>query len=348
MARSPTRAREAKKSVMRTCEYLRSLAYVAVGATALTVWAAPASALDPATIQGQDGSRPLTSQDIILPPGAAARGAAAMAPALAAPGAAALPLLNRALPPPAATPADQQALHGGEVDPFAVGTRLYYLGKKDEAAEQLRRAAEAGHPIAMWKLGRMYETGDGVPEDHAKAFEYFSQVARGQFEEGGAGRHAPPPFMASAFTAIGSYYLSGIDNSIVKPNAEKAREVFTYAASYFGDPEAQYQLGRLYLATEEGAKRDPRQAARWLYEAAKKNHIAAQAELGQLLFVGDELVPRRVVQGLMWLTVARQRIDEVKDDWIRDAQEQAFSIASDGERRQAVKLAQDWIARNGR
>lgn len=334
---------------MRTCEYLRSLARLAVGATTLAVLATPAAALDPATIQGQDGSRPLTSEDLLpTAPGAAARGAAAMAPALAAPGAAAVPLMNRPAAPGAQVPADQRAATTGEADPFAVGTRLYYLGKKDEAAEQLRRAAEAGHPIAMWKLGRMYEAGDGVPEDHAKAFEYFSQVARGQFEEGGAGRHAPPPFMASAFTAIGSYYLSGIDNSAVKPNTDKAREVFTYAASYFGDPEAQYQLGRLYLMVDESTKRDPRQAARWLYEAAKKNHIAAQAELGRLLFIGDELVPRRVVQGLMWLTVARQRIESVEDDWIRDAQEQAFSIASDAERRQAVKLAQDWIARNGR
>jgi uncharacterized protein len=36
--------------------------------------------------------------------------------------------------------------------------------------------------------------------------------------------------------------------------------MFAYAASYFGDPDAQYQLERLYL---DGSPSDPRQASRW-------------------------------------------------------------------------------------
>jgi hypothetical protein len=230
------------------------------------------------------------------------------------------------------------------VDPFRDGTRLYYSGKKDEAAEQLRRAAESGHPIAQWKLGRMYSEGDGVPADDLKAFEYFSRVAKDHGEEPPSSAQAP--FVASAYVALGSYYITGIDNSAVKPNTSKAREIFTYAASYFGDADAQFHLGRLLLDQGGSADRDPRQAARWLNSAAKKGHAGAMALLGQLLFAGDEAVPRRAVQGLTWLTIARERAGTAEEEWIRDAQEQAFSVASEQERRQAVQAAQTWLSRN--
>src|ERR1700741_4763590 len=38
----------------------------------------------------------------------------------------------------------------------------------------LQYAAEGGHPVAQWKLGRMYANGDGVAQDDLRAFEYFS------------------------------------------------------------------------------------------------------------------------------------------------------------------------------
>ena len=71
---------------------------------------------------------------------------------------------------------------------------------------------------------------------------------------------------------LGSYYLVGIPNSEVKPDPARAREMFSYAASYFGDPDAQYHLGRMYL-DGEGIAKDPKQAGRWLFTAASKGAI---------------------------------------------------------------------------
>jgi tetratricopeptide (TPR) repeat protein len=229
-------------------------------------------------------------------------------------------------------------------DAFRAGTRLYYQGDRKQAIEQLRRAAENGHPIAQWKLGRIYQTGDGVPANDAKAFEFYNQVANNHADDSPGSPQAA--FVASAFVALGTYYLKGIDNTAVRPNIDKAREIYTYAASYFGDADAQFSLGRLYLDADS-SERDPKQAARWLRVAARKGHPGAQAMLGQLLFTGDEDVPRRPAQGLMWLTVARANAHGNTDDWIRDAQEQAFSVASESERRQGVAQAQDWIAKSG-
>ena len=61
--------------------------------------------------------------------------------------------------------------------------------------------------------------------------------------------------------------------------------MFAYAASYFGDSDAQYQLGRLFFEGKgKGIVRDPRQAVRWLSLAANKGQYEAQALLGNILF----------------------------------------------------------------
>jgi TPR repeat protein len=243
----------------------------------------------------------------------------------------------RALDPAAAPPAD-----ASPVEFFREGTKAYFAGDKAKAVDAYGFAADLGHPVAQWKLGRMYQDGDGVAENDLKAFELFSEVANAHADD--APQSPQAPFVASAFVQLGTYYLNGIQDSAIEPNVTRARELYTYAASYFGDADAQFQLARLYLevAPEE---RDPKLAARWLKLAAKKGHHGAQAMLGQMLVEGNG-VKRNVVAGLMWLTVARSNAP-VEDDWIREEQEQAFSLASEKERRKATEMAEAWISTNG-
>src|SRR5262249_5033262 len=99
--------------------------------------------------------------------------------------------------------------------------------------------------VAQWKVGRMYASGDGVPQDDQRAFAYFNQIANTHPDE--APGTAQARMVANAFVALGHYYLKGIPNTAIVPDATRAREMFSYAASYFGDADAQYQLGRLYL-----------------------------------------------------------------------------------------------------
>src|SRR3954468_1242369 len=153
----------------------------------------------------------------------------------------------------------------------------------------LQYAAEDGHPVAQWKLGRMYADGDGVARDDLRAFEYFSRIANAHAEDNPSAPQAP--IVAGAFVALGHYYLDGIPNTKVKADAERAREMFSYAASYFGNADAQYDLARLYL-NGTGMPRDPKYGARWLGLAAQKGQHQAQAMLGQMLFSGDQL-PRQ-------------------------------------------------------
>jgi uncharacterized protein len=150
--------------------------------------------------------------------------------------------------------------------------------------------------IAQWTLGRMYADGDGVKRDDFRAFEYFRGIADAHADE--APDTPQGRLVAGAFVALGNYYLEGIPETSIMPDTDHARDLFTYAATYFGDPDAhnQYRLGRLYLDGNSGLK-DLKLAVRWLSLAANKGQHQAQAVLGEMLLNG-EYVPRQVARGL--------------------------------------------------
>ncbi|MGY2047301.1 tetratricopeptide repeat protein [Methylobacterium sp. JK268] len=224
------------------------------------------------------------------------------------------------------------------------GVRDYNAGDKEGAARALEYAAGQGHALALWKLGRMYAEGDGVPHDDLKAFEFFSKIADENADEGPDSANAT--VVASAFTAIGRYFLEGIKDSYVQPNVERAYEMFNYAASYYGDPNAQYNLARLYL-DGTGVAQDTRQAARWFNLAAEKGHPAAQALLGQMLMNGQG-VPVQRARGLAWLTLARDAAEGPKDQWIVTLQEQALATANDRDRAEAQSQVDGFYRRSAR
>jgi uncharacterized protein len=209
-------------------------------------------------------------------------------------------------------------------------------GDKAKALTALQYAADQGHLAAQWKVGRMYAAGDGVPRDDQRAFVYFSQIANTHPEETPGTTQAR--IVANAFVALGRYYLTGIPNSTVVQDAARAREMFAYAASYFGDPDAQYQLGRLYL---DGTPSDPHQAARWFQLAATKGDCRAEAVLGDMLFQGQR-VPRQAARGLMWLTLGRDCAG-LEENWIKPLYDNAFHRASDDERAMALVYLEGWL-----
>jgi len=94
----------------------------------------------------------------------------------------------------------------------------------------------------------------------------------------------------------------------------------------------------------QGGDQNARQAARWFKLAARKGHVGAQAEFGHMLYEGTG-VERRPVEGLMWLSVAR--LSTPGDPVIQTYHEQAFATAGEGDRRQAIAMAEAWIAHNG-
>jgi TPR repeat protein len=226
------------------------------------------------------------------------------------------------------------------VDAFISGTKALLAGEKAKALPSLEYAAENGHALAQWKLARMYAEGDGVPQNDLRAFEYFRSIADSHADDNPATPQSR--FVANAFVALGHYYLDGIPKTAIKADPVRAREMFSYAASYFGDPEAQYYLGRIYL-DGTGAPRDAKQAARWLGLSAHKGQYQAQALLGAMLFSGEQ-VPRQAARGLMWLTLAKDGCPNEHQPWVNKLYDAAFAQATEDERALGLVYLQRWVA----
>jgi TPR repeat protein len=225
------------------------------------------------------------------------------------------------------------------VQPGVVAKKTVAPAPDASSFTSLQYAAEGGHPIAQWKLGRMYAEGDGVAQDDLRAFEYFSRIANNHADDSPSAPQAT--VVANAFVALGRYYLSGIPNSKIKADPERAREMFSYAASYFGNADAQYDLARLYLKSAGASRDDFRYGARWLGLAAQKGQHQAQALLGQMLFNGDQL-PRQPARGLMWLTLASENATP-DEGWIRDSYAKAMAKASQDDKTSAFQMLEHWI-----
>src|SRR6266446_5870720 len=209
---------------------------------------------------------------------------------------------------------------------FRSGTQALRQGRADQAVAELEYAAEQGIPGSMWKLGRMYADGDGVPMNKGRAYDYFKRLTVAYGNDSAGTPYAP--FVSKAFVNLGQYYFEGIPGTITA-DPLRAREAFGYAASYFGDAEAQYYLGRMYLSGKGGQK-NAKEAARWLSLAADKGDPRAQALLGEMLFKGHE-VPRQGARGLFWLIIAKDGAGP-DEGWIADMYTNALAQANENDR----------------
>ncbi len=214
---------------------------------------------------------------------------------------------------------------------FQFGFSAYKSGHKDQAVEAYRFAAEKGQIGATWKLARMYAEGDGVARDDYEAFKFFTEIADQDVEPG----TPEESYMSDALVALGSYWKSGIPGSPVEANPAAAQQYYMRAAANYRNPNAQYEMGKMFL-TGEGVKKNIRQAGRWLQLAAEKGHAGAQATLGNLLFESG-----KVVRGLAMMTAALERAAPPDRVWIRGMQEEAFALADETDRRTAIALAED-------
>ena len=84
---------------------------------------------------------------------------------------------------------------------FRSGAQSLKAGETAKAVQSLEYAAENGHALAQWKLGRMYAEGEGVAQNDFKAFEYFRRIADSHADDNPDTPQAR--FVANAFVALG-------------------------------------------------------------------------------------------------------------------------------------------------
>ena len=241
----------------------------------------------------------------------------------------------------ATIPADGTAMDAAQ----AMASAMDGAGGGISSSEQiaaLQDAAAAGDPMAQWQLGLMYESGEGVAQDKAKAFGYFAQIADQHADA--APRGTESDIVAHSFVKMGEYYKDGLPEAGIAKDEDQSIKLLMHAASYFGDADAQYRVGEMYLDKNELGD-NPIQSARWLSLAAKKGYAPAQAKLGDILFNGNGGLKANRAEGLMWLSVANQAATGTVDaGWIGDLLNADMSVASPDERKRGTDMADQLAA----
>ncbi len=153
------------------------------------------------------------------------------------------------------------------------------------------KAAEQGDASAMYMLGMMYASGQGVPQDYKKAaLWYYKASERGN---------------ALAQYRLGVMYANGDG---VTQSYEDAVAWYRKAAEQ-GNAMAQFNLGAKY-ASGQGVPQDYKEAASWYSKAAEQGLANAQNNLGVLYFNGQG-VPRNMMLAYKWVSLA-----DAAGDWM--------------------------------
>jgi TPR repeat protein len=134
---------------------------------------------------------------------------------------------------------------------FAKGASAYRKGDFETAAQEWRPLAEQGDARAQYFLGRIYDNGEGIPEDDAEAVRWYRLAA----EQGDA--------RAQYF--LGRIYDNGEG---VRVDDVEALRWYRLAADQ-GDTGAQSVLGVMY-ARGEGVLKDYVSAHMW-FNIARAN-----------------------------------------------------------------------------
>ena len=143
----------------------------------------------------------------------------------------------------------------------------YNNGDYIRAMQLWRPLAEHGDANAQLQMGYMYDTGQGVEQNHATAAGWYRQAA----DQGNAW----------AQSNLAALYEAGLGMPVDKAGAL----VWYRKAAEQGNPTAQASVGRMYQYGI-GAPKDYAAAADWYRKAADQNDPTAQTGLGALYAFG--------------------------------------------------------------
>jgi TPR repeat protein len=143
------------------------------------------------------------------------------------------------------------------------GRAAYASGDYKAAIGHWEALIKEGRPEGLFFLGVMYAEGKGVAQDHAKAFELYTEAAEKDF--------------APAQYNLANQYATGEG---VKQDFSKAEYWWTKAAER-GLMPAQENLGNMYYYAASGEK-NAVLARKWLTLAAAQGSTAARQTLARL------------------------------------------------------------------
>jgi TPR repeat protein len=147
-------------------------------------------------------------------------------------------------------------------DPYEDATAAYERGDNTTALRLFRSLADQGNANAQAFLGLMYESGDGVPQNHIEAVKWYRKAAlQGH---------------TYAQRDLAFIYYNGAEG--VPQNYAEAARWFRDAAEH-GYGTAQSILGDMYNKGQ-GVPQNYGEAVKWYRKAADQGSRVAQHKLG--------------------------------------------------------------------
>ena len=204
----------------------------------------------------------------------------------------------------------------------------HFTGNRDLPPENVPNT----DPIALHRLGLIYEQGLGVPRDHDKAMAFFEQVKdsygdvfyyhaadalhRWQASKDSVAADDSQRDAAKG-ASLGNVRAKNLSAQWIQYNAERNRSLTAVEktaeyrkanqlwkeASAAGDAQATYFLGMAAM-TGEGMPKDPAAAVELIERAADANNASAQERYGVYLISGENGVPKDVMAGRSFLEAA--------------------------------------------
>jgi hypothetical protein len=161
---------------------------------------------------------------------------------------------------------------------FEDGLAAYKRGELKHAVRIFTMLAERGDPPAQFALGMLYDKGNGVERDNARAAEWYTRSAESGY--------------ARAQLNLSLMYASGegvekdeslahrwLREAAMQGNEDAVARLEENAAG--DDPDAQFDLAGLY-ATGTGVDKDEAEARKWFQRAAADGDERSQFNLGVL------------------------------------------------------------------
>ena len=225
------------------------------------------------------------------------------------------------------------------------GISAYNGGYPEIALPALEHAASKDLFLGTYYLAKLYADSSIAHTDHEKAYVLFRRIAN-ENADVDPDYDARAPYVAGALVALAKYIRTGLPGLNIQANPRKAAKYLRYAASFFNDEDAQFELAKMQL-NGDGVRADVASGRHWLAKLARRNgHAGAQAFLADLYWRG-KYTRQDPVQALTLISVAVKNARPGDRVWIEDIYQSIYCGASEGVRRQATGMVAEWDNRYG-
>ena len=218
-----------------------------------------------------------------------------------------------------------------------------FLDKRYEVAVPLLECVEmsnesSGQLYAKFYLASIAADDGGRYVDHPRAYALYQSLADGA-DAVDREDNRRIPFIAKSVTAIAGYVRRGLPEIGLKSDLERSLEYYRFAANIFNEPDAQFELTKIFLCGSSADPSDVQLALRYLQKLARDGHAGAQANLAQLHWTGTYLQkdrPRSLA--LMMLAVENAAPSDAL--WIEDRYQDVYCGSVPNERMRAIEILQ--------